>query len=160
MAATLFICFLILSFGFVVLFGAPYVPTRKAQANQALDLLSIKKGEVFVDLGSGDGVMLLIAARRGYICYGYELNPILCLVAYIRTLRYRKNVHIRCKNFWNTALPKNTKGVYVFLLQAYMARLDAKLQNEAKGCRLVSYAFAISGKRETAQTGPMRLYSY
>jgi len=33
----------ILPFGSVLLFGAPYLPTRKKQANQALDLLDLKK---------------------------------------------------------------------------------------------------------------------
>ena len=43
-------CMLVLPFGYVLIFGAPYLPTRKKQANQALDLLKLQKGDVFVDL--------------------------------------------------------------------------------------------------------------
>ena len=40
----------VLPFGFVLLYGAPYLPTRRAQAKQALDMLDLKEGDVFVDL--------------------------------------------------------------------------------------------------------------
>ncbi len=152
---------IVLPFGFVLLFGAPYLPTRQAQAKQALDLLDLQKGEVFVDLGSGDGAVLIEAARRGLVCYGYELNPFVWFVSKLRTLRFGKQVHIYCRNFWNIPLPKNTKGVFVFLLDPYMVKLDQKLSKElAPGGRLASYTFKIPHKKVSVCEGALFLYRY
>lgn len=148
-------------FGVVLLFGAPYLPTQKKQASEALDLLDLKKGEIFVDLGCGDGVMLVHAAKRGLICYGYELNPFMWAVSFIRTRRYRKTTKVYLRNFWNTQLPKEAKGVFVFLLDKYMVKLDEKLQKELRpGAKLVSYTFKIPNKKPTNQKQALTLYKY
>lgn len=152
---------LFLPFAIVLLAGAPYLPTRKKQAESALDMLSLKKGEVFVDLGCGDGVMLVHGAKRGLVCYGYELNPLIFMIAWLRTRPYRKNVHVRMRNYWHVPLPPATKGVYVFLLDQFMEKLDAKMKKEAvKGTKLLSYTFKIQGKKAVKEVGPMTLYRY
>jgi SAM-dependent methyltransferase len=157
----LLLSLLILPFGFVLLYGAPYLPTRKAQAKEALDLLNLKEGDVFVDLGSGDGAVLIEAASRGLRCYGYELNPFVWLVSKIRTRKFGDQIQIYCKNFWNVPLPENTKGVFVFLLDKYMSKLDAKLTSEMKkGGVLVSYTFEIPNKQPSAAKNALNLYKY
>lgn len=143
----------------MLLFGAPYLPTRKKQAEEALDLLDLKKGEVFVDLGCGDGMMLVHAAKRGLVAHGYELNPLVWFVAWLRCLRY-KNAHVHLKNYWSVVLPMNTKGVYVFLLDPFMKRLDMKLKEEAKGAKLVSYTFKIPNKKTVETKHALNLYQY
>lgn len=153
--------FFILPFGFVLLYGAPYLPTRKRQAAEALDLLGLKEGDVFVDLGSGDGAVLIEAARRGLICYGYELNPLVWLVSKIRTRKFNTQITIYYRNFWDVPLPEETKGVFVFLLDRYMERLDAKLTAElGKGSQLVSYTFRIPHKEPKIAKNAMFLYKY
>lgn len=154
------IFFVVLPFGFVLLYGAPYLPTRKKQAGLALDLLNLKEGEVFVDLGSGDGAVVIEAAKRGLICYGYELNPLVWLVSKVRTYKYRDSVHIYCRNFWKQQLPEDTKGVFVFLLDKYMARLDQKLSKELTGARVASYTFKIPGKPPQTTKEAMFIYKY
>ena len=144
----------------MLLYGAPYLPTRQKQAKEALDLLNLKEGDIFVDLGSGDGAVLIEAARRGLICYGYELNPIVWLVSKIRTLKFGNQIHIYCRNFWKEPLPKNTKGVFVFLLDKYMPRLDAKLSSELKEGMVVSYTFAVPGKDPVKNDRALYLYKY
>ena len=67
----------LLSFSFVLLFGAPFLPTLKKQIDEALDLLDLKPGETMLELGCGDGRILLAATQRGLSVVGYELNPIL-----------------------------------------------------------------------------------
>ncbi len=42
---------------------------------EALNLAELRSGERLVDLGSGDGRVLLSAARRGARAVGYELDP-------------------------------------------------------------------------------------
>ncbi len=152
---------IILPFSFVLLYGAPYLPTRRAQAVQALDLLNLNRGEIFVDLGCGDGAVIIEAAKRGLVCYGYELNPFVWLVAKIRTYRYGKQVQIKCRNFWKVPLPPDTKGVFVFLLDKYMTQLDEKLTEEFQpGGKLVSYTFQIANKKPIKKDKAMYLYKY
>lgn len=155
------LCVVVLPFGFVLLFGAPYLPTRKAQANLALDMLGLKEGDIFVDLGSGDGALLIEAAKRGYICYGYELNPLVWLVSKLRAIKYGNQITIYCRNYWKTTLPKGTTGVYVFLLEKYMAKLDSKFMSELeKGTKVVSYTFQIPNKKPRAVKNALFLYKY
>ena len=152
---------IILPFAYVLLFGAPYLPTRKAQVKQALDLLNLKKGELLLDLGSGDGTVLVEAAKRGIQCIGYELNPLVFAVAYLRVWRYRKLVELRLKNFWRQPIPPETKGIFVFLLDKYMTKLDKKLKSEApKGTKVVSYTFIIPSKKAKSSNQALSLYQY
>lgn len=152
---------LFLPFAIVLLVGAPYLPTRKKQVNEALDMLALKPGELLVDLGCGDGVVLLEAAKRGIRAEGYELNPLVCVAAYLRTWRYRKQVTVKCRDFWSVELSKDTRAVYTFLLDPYMEKLDTKLTKELKkGSRLLSYTFTIPGKKPTASRGAFYLYKY
>lgn len=147
-------------FSFVVLFGAPYLPTMRAQQKVALDLLDLKKGQVFYDLGCGDGRVLKAAAKRGLKTTGYELNPILAVVAWLSTLRYRKNVRIKCGNFWNANI-KDADGIFIFLIKNKMASLDKFIQGRCKKpVKLASYAFQIPGKKEVAKSAGVYLYAY
>ena len=157
----LVLCVIILPFGIVLLFGAPYLPTRRLKAKQALDLLNLRRGEILVDLGSGDGAVLIEGAKRGLICYGYELNPFVWLVSWVRTIRYRKNITVKLGNFWNKKLPLNTKAVFVFLLDPYMQKLDKKLQSELKpGGLVISYTFKIPQKKPIKEVDALYLYQY
>ena len=62
---------LILIFGYVILFGAPFLPTLKNQIEAIFELLDLKEGQTLIELGSGDGRILLEAAKRGINVVGY-----------------------------------------------------------------------------------------
>ena len=153
---------LVLLFGFVVFFGAPYLPTLRAQTKDALDLLDLKPGQTLLELGSGDGTVLLAAAQRGIRCIGYELNPILVVISRIVTWRYRRLVTIKMANYWSVQWPQ-TDGIYVFLLQKYMTKLDTKVTQYTRqrgAVRLVSFAFTIPNKKPVTSRGGLTLYVY
>lgn len=156
-----FIGAFLLSFGFVLLVGAPYVPTLKISCDQALNLLDLKRGQTLLELGSGDGAMLVAAARRGLKAVGYELNPFLVIISKLRTRRYRSQVKVRWGSFWSKDL-SSADGVYVFLIDHFMSRLDTKMKEATtkKTIRLVSHAYSIPGKKAAAQQGAMLLYIY
>ena len=149
-----------LLFTFVVFYGAPFLPTRKSRVEEALDLLDIKSGQTLLELGSGDGRMLRAAAKRGIRSIGYELNPVLMAWSRIRCWRWRHIVTIYCANYWNISLPP-ADGIYVFLLQPYMMRLDTKIQFEIKQptC-LVSFAFHIPDKIPVVEQNGLFVYHY
>ena len=150
---------IIFLFSFVIFFGAPYLPTLRREKIDAIKLLNLKKGDVFLELGSGDGRMLREMAKSGVRSIGYELNPILVFVSFIVCWKYRKIVSIKCANFWHINLPE-ADGIYVFLLQKYMNKLDNKIMTSGNKCKLVSYAFQIPGKECKSKKGPLFLYTY
>lgn len=142
------VCLIIL-FGAVVFRGAPYVPTHQATIRAALDMLPLNKGDLIIDLGSGDGSVLLAAARRGYRAAGYELNPILAFVAWLRCWRNRLHVRVHLHDFWLAHWPPDTKAVFVFLAGPYMKKLkrklDAEMSRRSEPLYVVSNGFAIPG---------------
>ena len=152
---------LVLAYAFVLPFGAPYLPTRRKESDQALDLINLKPGEVFVDLGCGDGRLLVLAATRGLRAVGYELNPFLAIYAWVRTRRYGRQVKVKWGNFWRADL-SGADGVFVFLIGHHMKRLDRLIGRYSKNrqIKLVSHAFKIPDKQPSAKKGPLYLYLY
>lgn len=152
---------IILIFGFVVLIGAPYVPTLRAQQQQALDLLDLKKGQTVLDVGCGDGRFLLAAAKQGYKAVGIEANPVLVVIARLACWRYRREVTVQWGNMWHMPWPP-ADAIYVFLHSRFMQKLDAKISQEFAGkhVKVVSYAFIIPGKKPTKATNALYLYDY
>ncbi len=150
----------ILLFGFVVFLGAPFVPTLRRQTEAALDMLALKPGQTLVELGSGDGRVLKAAARRGINVIGYELNPILVVWSRLSTWKYRRNVKVYWRNFWKVKLPP-TDGIFVFLLNRYMTKLDKKITQESNNnVKLISFAFKIPGKQPDKVSDGLFLYTY
>ena len=152
---------LILAYGFVIPFGAPFLPTMKKDREAALNLLDLKPGQLFVDLGSGDGSLLMLAAQKGLRAEGYEINPFLWLYSWLRTRRYGRRVKVRLKSFWRADL-NEADGVFVFLITKHMKRL-AKLINLRSGgkpLKVVSHAFEIPGKKHSQKIGALFLYIY
>lgn len=160
-AVTFVIALFILSFGFVVFFGAPYVPTMKKQVAQIMKIRPLKKGDVFVDIGSGDGIVLRSAAKTGARAIGYELSPYLWLVSKI-ACKGQKNIDIRFGNFWPVELPADTTVVYTFLSSRHMPKLHQKLQKHVdkngQPISFISYGFQIKDREAKKKLGPMYLY--
>jgi len=142
------------------MFGAPYLPTLKPRVKDALDLIDLKPGQTMLELGSGDGRVLLAAAERGIYSIGYELNPILVLFAKFKTRKYKKYVTIKIQNFWTKKLPE-VDGIFTFLLNPYMEKLDKKIIHDQIGStRVVSFAFEIPNKRPNKTKNGLFLYLY
>lgn len=151
---------LLFIFSFVVLFGAPFVPTLKKRAEDAFELLDLKSGETLLELGSGDGRILRMAAKQGIKGIGYELNPLLVWYSRLRNWRYRKLISFKCRNFWHVELPESD-AIYTFLLDKYMTKLDKKITKEKrKPLKLVSFAFQIPGKKIEKDKNALFLYKY
>lgn len=160
----------VLLFSYVILFGAPFLPTLASRVGDAFKLLDLKPGQRLVELGSGDGRLLLEAGRRGIYATGYELNPLLVLYTRVRCWRYRRYVSVYCRNYWLCKLPQ-TDAIYTFLLNPYMEKLDKKITQEMTKSvnpaisgegriKLVSFAFKIPGKKISKEINGMYLYHY
>ena len=161
LAASLLIGF---CFGFVLLFGAPYLPTLSKQVKTALDMADLQPGQTLLELGCGDGKVLIAAAERGWTVIGYELNPLLAGLAWLRTRRYGKRVKVVCGNFWSLKWP-HADAIFVFLLDKYMVKLDTKIAQDyspakSRSLKLVSFAFQIPHKQPDKVRSGIYLYKY
>ncbi len=153
---------IVLAFGFVVFWGAPYVPSKKKDLARALDeLYPIGKDDVLVDIGSGDGIVLRAAAKRGARAIGYELNPILVLISNWFS-RDQKGVSSHVANFWHIQLPAETTVIYVFAVSRDIAKLTRKLEAEAlrlnKSLKVITYGSEIPDHKAIATVGAHNLY--
>ncbi|HEX6462061.1 MAG TPA: class I SAM-dependent methyltransferase [Candidatus Saccharimonadales bacterium] len=141
--------------------GAPYVPTKRSTAERAFALLGLQKGELFVDIGCGDGVMLKHAAERGCDAVGIEINPLLWAVAAWRCRNY-KNIKVVWGNMWNWHLPAGTAGVFLFGAGPFMERLSKWLTREKEltnsSFKVVSFGFLLPGHKPRAKHGALFLY--
>jgi hypothetical protein len=140
---------IILTFGFIVFRGAPYVPSRRRYIERAFTkLYSLGKNDVLVDVGSGDGVVLRIASEHGATAIGYELNPILVIISRVLSRRHKKT-SVVLADFWLTPLPDNTTVVYAFMVTRDVKKMIRRITTEAtrlgKPIRLISYGNTLPG---------------
>lgn len=155
---------IVLLFGFVVFFGAPYVPSKRREVDEAFaELYKLTPKDLVVDLGSGDGVVLRAAARKGARAVGYELNPALVIISKILSRHY-KTIHIQVANLWKIELPPETTVVYVFAVQRDIEKIARKLQKEAnrlqKPLSVISYGAAIPHMTALQMLGAHHLYTF
>lgn len=148
-----------LCFAAVLLFGAPYLPTLKPQVKAALALANLQPGQTLLELGCGDGRVALAAAQQGIMVVGYELNPILVIIARLRTWRYRQLVRIHWGNFWQAEWP-SAQAIFVFLIPKYMGKLDKRIEQYGQPVTLVSFAFAIPDRPTTQTKQGIFVYRY
>jgi hypothetical protein len=169
---------LLFSLAYASASGAPWVPTFKRDIERIRRLLDLKDGEKFVELGCGDGRVVLAmtpsrvpSSGRGgvrggprIIGVGVELSIIQWLAAQIRRIATRS---------WNTRFVlgnafvydlRDADAVYLFLLPETYEKIRPKLEAELKpGARLVSFVWPIPGWEPTVvdeMEGAAKLYLY
>ncbi len=135
------------------LIGAPWAPTRIAAVKKAFDDIGIDAKDVVVDLGAGDGAIIIQAASRGARAVGYELSPIMWIVAYIRALGH-KRIAIKYGNLYNATLPSSTTLIFFFLMPKHMDQVGKYLASQqiSSATLVLSYAFSFKN------IAPARIY--
>lgn len=154
----------VLIFGCVVFWGAPYVPSQKRYVSQALkDLYPLGTSDVLVDVGSGDGVVLRLASALGARAVGYELNPILVLISRILS-RKDKRVSVVLADFWHASLPQETTVVYSFAVTRDSKKTIKKIQSEVDRIghpiALLSYGNTLPGLVAEKSLAAYHLYAF
>lgn len=123
--------------------GAFYVPTKRKYIPRIMALLGPRPGEKVVDLGSGDGRLLIALAEAGAEAHGFEHNPLLAMRSrqLFRKRGCGNKAVVHCENFWNADL-SSFDGVVIYGIPYIMGRLEKKLRAELRpGARVVSHAF-------------------
>ncbi|HEX6768142.1 MAG TPA: methyltransferase domain-containing protein, partial [Candidatus Binatia bacterium] len=52
----------------------PFVPTPQEVVDKMVELAGVKKGDIVYDLGSGDGRIVITAAKKGAQAVGFEID--------------------------------------------------------------------------------------
>lgn len=153
------ILIILLLIAFTGISAAPWVPTRKHDLDGLMDDAHISVGDKYIELGCGDGRLVKAAAKRGAIAVGYELNPLMYIVAVINNFGV-PNTKIVYKNFWSVDL-SSADIVMAFILERTLPRLDTKLKKELKpGAIFISYIFPVAGRKPTRKGSSWFVYRY
>ncbi len=145
---------------FASLFGAPYLPTDRERVDAMLALTGLKPGEKLYDLGSGDGRIVIAAAKAGANAVGWEISPYLWLYSnwQIRRQGLAGKAKIHLGSYWEEHF-RDADVVTLFLFTTQMARMQQKLQNELRpGSRVISFAFTFPEWQQESDTKGLHLY--
>ncbi|NXG42671.1 F173B methyltransferase, partial [Psilopogon haemacephalus] len=120
----------------------PFVPATSTQIQNVLKMLESRSGSL-VDIGSGDGRVVIAAAKKGFKAVGCELNP--WLVWYSRYRAWRDGVHQNTKfyisDLWKVSFSCYT-NVVVFGVPQMMPQLERKLEEELEhNARIIACRF-------------------
>lgn len=156
---------IMLSFVYAGIVGAPWVPTRKKDIERFIKLANAESGQVFYDIGCGDGRLVIAAAKEGLDSRGLEISVLPFVLAKARqiilwrSLRYK----IMYKNLWNFDL-HDADVVFVWLMPNAMPKLKQKFEKELRpGTKVISYVWPIDGlsiKRVSKKKGFSDIYLY
>lgn len=125
--------------------GWPFwAATSDERIEQALDLAGLEEGDHFVDLGCGDGRVLLRAAARGATVTGVELDPELARAA--SRLLADNGVDGEVLEADLATVPLGDLDVvFAYLSPATLQRLRPELTTMRPASRLVTTGYAVPG---------------
>lgn len=139
---------------------APYVPMSDSAVRRMVELVPVADGVRWIDLGSGDGRVLIEAAKRYHIRgVGIERIGALRLWSRVRLRRAGvRNVSIRSGDFFTEDL-SNYDVVSFYLLPKTIAELMPKLKSELRpGARIVFHRFPAQGLQLEAEDSERKIY--
>ncbi len=121
-----------------------WVPTPQVLVERMLDLAKLQKGELHIDLGSGDGRTVITAAKRGATSIGVEYNPKMVELSNFNA----KNEGVTGRvTFVNGDLFEydfsKANVLTLFLLPSINMRLRPTILNMRPGTRVVANTFTM-----------------
>jgi precorrin-6B methylase 2 len=129
-----------------------WVPTTRTLVDRMLDLAAVTPTDYVIDLGSGDGRMVIAAAKRGARALGVEYEP--DLVALARKSAADAGVADKATfvegDMYKADISKATV-LALFLLPANLNRLAPKFLQLPAGTRIVTNSYRIDGWMEEQQ---------
>ncbi|MDP3770028.1 MAG: methyltransferase domain-containing protein [bacterium] len=140
--------------------GAPFVPSKPNRVKTMIELANITQGTRVIDLGSGDGSILIKAAMAGAIATGIEINPF--LIPYSRWRARRAGVQHSVtviRGEINNFPIDQADVIFLYLLPKFLVKLKSKLAAELKpGALVISNAFPVPGWTPIQEKNGVFLY--
>lgn len=138
---------------------APYVPTKMEDIRKILRIAGVRKGRKFYELGSGDGRVVLSAAKLKAAAIGIEQSSLRVLYSRYQAIRLNlknaKFIHgnIFDKNYADADI------IYIYLLSKAVKKLEEKLQKELKkGSVVITQTYHFVSWKPVKRIGNFRLY--
>lgn len=131
-------------------FLVPLFKTPKKVLQEIVDVMELEQNDHLVDLGSGDGRLLLKAHRNSSCtCTGYDISPIMLIIA--RTKKaiqfpMAKNIFFEAEDIYKVDLEDFSK-IYCYLDEKSMRILRPRLEAflNKKNTKIYSYMYMIDG---------------
>jgi len=159
-----FVCILLslyFIFGlYATILGAPYAETKKKDLQTILTLAKARSEDKILDLGAGDGRLVMAFARAGFKATGWEINPRLVRRAnkLIRNNSLKDKALVKRVNFWQQSVA-DYDVIYVFGIQRMMPRLEKKFMQELMpGAKVIVNYFIFPNWSFDRQDGNYYLY--
>jgi predicted RNA methylase len=143
--------------------GAGFEPTSRKIVKNMLEMARVEAGDVVYDLGSGDGRIVIEAARSFNAgAVGIEADPLRFLWSKVKVLLLglQKQVDIRWGNFFREDISEATV-VTLFLSRKANQNLKSKLKVELQpGTRVVTYYWKFNGWKPVQEDMKNHIYLY
>ncbi|HJQ64131.1 MAG TPA: methyltransferase domain-containing protein [Burkholderiales bacterium] len=124
--------------------GGPYVPTPQIVVDEMLRMAKVGAGDFVMDLGSGDGVIVLTAAKQFKAHgMGIEIDPELVKLSNesAQRLGIADRVSFQVQDIFKADL-RRASVLTLYLLPSMMNELQSKVFGELKpGARVVSHDY-------------------
>jgi cyclopropane fatty-acyl-phospholipid synthase-like methyltransferase len=121
----------------------PFVPSPQEVVDKMIELAGVKQGDVVYDLGSGDGRIVIAAAKKGAKTVGFEIDGDLVKQSRenIRAAGVQDSAEIRQQDILTVDLSL-ASVVTMYLLPDVNLKLKPNLLSQLKpGSRVVSHSF-------------------
>ena len=134
-----------------------WIPTPDITLEKMLDMAQVTPRDFVIDLGSGDGRMVIAAAKRGARAHGVEFNPDLVALSQRAAVAagVAETATFAQGDMFEADISKATV-MPLFLLPSHLSTLAPKFLMLKPGARIVSNTYEISGWEpdETVHTTP------
>lgn len=142
----------------------PYVTSSEAVVTRMLEMAEVGPGDVVYDLGSGDGRIVIAAARYGARGVGIEIDPYRVYQARLNAERagVADRVTFRQQDLFEADFSDATV-VTLYLLPGVNRTLRPRLFDQlSPGTRVVSHNFGFGNwpPDSTEQVGPSTVYRW
>lgn len=155
-----FMAFMFLFFFLPIIGYAPYYPSNHKAIAEMIKIANIQKTDKLVDLGSGDGRLIIYAAKNSHAAKyaGVEINPFLANFSRLKNLFLKNKVQYINDNIFDVDLSKYSV-VFCYLWPKHMKKLEYKFQKELKpGSKVVTNSFHLKSREPVKSDGKVNLY--
>jgi SAM-dependent methyltransferase len=123
---------------------APFVPTPNSIVDYMMNIADVKPGDYVVDLGCGDGRLVIEAAKRGAYAFGVDLDPERIKESWenAKADSVTDKVFFEVKNLFDADLSQ-VSVISSYLFEKVNVALAPKFLELRPGTRIVSHAFKM-----------------
>ena len=146
-----------------IIIGAQWIPTPKDVVRKMLSFADVGPQDTLIDMGSGDGRIILLAAQEfGASAFGIEADPLRVLITRIR-IRLKgleDQVEVIWGNFFKSDLSA-ASVVTIYQTTEINKKLKQQLEEQLHpGTRVVTYSFIFEGWEPVKVDESTKLYLY